>query len=103
MFIKGLPNWCIPDLQPAFFETESATAIEMVAKLYGKVKEVITGYNSFTSEMNEKINEAYDYMKTNLHETGKQIINEMIESGAFYVGVEYEEETESLNILFEVK
>ena len=30
---KGLPHWCMTGRGPAFYDTESATAIEMVAKL----------------------------------------------------------------------
>lgn len=98
--INGLPKWSIPDLHPAFFDTESATAIEMVAKLYGKVKEVVESYNDFTKDIADKVNEAYDYLKTNIHNTCMEVINAMIKSGKFYVGVTYEEETESLNIVF---
>lgn len=100
MSIKGLPNWSIPDLQPTFFDSESATTIEMVAKLYGKIKELIETYNKFETDLTGKINEAYEYLKTNLHETCMTVINQMIKSGDFYVGVTYEEETESLNIVF---
>ena len=98
--LNGLPRWSIPDLHPAFFDTESATSIEMVAKLYGKVKEVVEYCNKFTVEMTARIDEAYNYMKTNLHNVGKEIINNMIESGEFYVGVTYDETTESLDITF---
>ena len=100
MFINNLPKWTIPDLHPAFFDTESATAIEMVAKLYGKVKEVVDHYNEFTTDMNDRINDAFDYLKTNLHKTCMDVINQLIKSGEFYVGVNYDEETESLNIIY---
>ena len=83
--INGLPKWSIPDLHPAFFDTESATAIEMVAKLYGKIKEIVEGFNDFTEEF---------------HNYGAEIINELINSGKFTVGVTYDEATESLNIIF---
>lgn len=98
--INGLPKWSIPDVHPAFFDHESGTAIEMVAKLYGKVKELIETYNKFEDELTKKVNTAYDYLKTNLHNTAMNVINEMIKSGKFFVGVSYEEETESLNIIF---
>ena len=98
--INGLPKWVIPDSHPAFFDHESATANEMVAKLYGKVRELIESYNEFATDMSDKINEAYDYLKTNLHNTCMEVINHLIDTGEFYVAVEYDEETESLNILF---
>ena len=49
--IDNLPKWHIADSNPAFYEYESATAIEMVAKLYAKVKELIESHNTFTEEM----------------------------------------------------
>lgn len=53
--IEQLPKWIVADGQPAFYETEGATAIQMVAKLYNKVKELITAYNTFTTDINETI------------------------------------------------
>ncbi len=53
--IKPLPNWIVADGSPAFYETEGATAIQMVAKLYGKVKEMIEDYNTFVDQVNGEI------------------------------------------------
>lgn len=53
--IEQLPDWIVADGLPAFYETEGATAIQMVAKLYNKVKELITAYNTFTTDINETI------------------------------------------------
>lgn len=53
--IKLLPYWVVPDSLPAFYETEGATAIQMVAKLYGKVNEMIEDYNHFVDEINAAI------------------------------------------------
>ena len=41
-----LPHWVVADRFPAFFESESATAIEMVAKLYDVVKSIPEDYNT---------------------------------------------------------
>lgn len=97
--INGLPKWCIPDIHPTFFDHESATVIEMVAKLYPKIQELIEVYNKLEKDTDEKIKEAYDYLKTNLHNTCMEVIAEMIKNGKFYVGLNYEEETEALNII----
>lgn len=43
--INQLPNWCLTNENPSFYETESATAIEMVAKLYAKMQELIEDYS----------------------------------------------------------
>lgn len=48
--IKKLPHWVVNDNRPAFYDTESATAIEQTAKLYGAMSEVI-------DEVNKKIEE----------------------------------------------
>ncbi len=100
MFINNLPKWTIPDLHPAFFDHESATSIEMVAKLYGKVKEIVEHYNGFTKDISDKVDEAYNYLKENLYNTSMNVINQLIKEGKFYVAVDYDEETESLNIIY---
>ena len=53
--IRPLPHWVVTDLHPAFYDTESATAIEMVAKLYAKMQELIKKYNSFVDKINQAI------------------------------------------------
>ena len=53
--IKPLPKWVLTNEYPAFYDTESVTAIEMVAKLYGKMEELITTYNEFVDEINKTI------------------------------------------------
>lgn len=55
--IPQLPHWCITDKYPAFYDTESATAIEQTAKLYGAIQEIIKDYNKFAEEVNQIITE----------------------------------------------
>lgn len=55
--IEMLPKWCIPNTNPAFYDTESATAIEQTAKLYGKVRELIDAYNEFVGNVETLIEE----------------------------------------------
>ena len=99
MGVNNLPNWGIPNIHPAFFDVESATAIEMVAKLYSKMKELVEEYNKFEKDTAEKVDEAYNYLKTNLQKACMEAINEMLKTGEFYIGIDYKEETESLNII----
>lgn len=47
-----LPHWVIPDKFPAFYDHESATVIEMVAKMHGVVNELVDEYNKFVDEAN---------------------------------------------------
>ena len=55
--VETLPNWCVANGQPAFYDTESATAIQMTARLYKKMQELIEQYNEFTCEINNLIEE----------------------------------------------
>lgn len=50
--MRLLPKWCITDKHPAFYDMESATAIEQTAKLYGAMRELIEDYNKFVDEIN---------------------------------------------------
>ena len=50
MSIKELPEWAINQNHPAFYDTESKTAIEMSAQLHGKMNEVIQELNDFTKD-----------------------------------------------------
>lgn len=79
--IHKLPNWCIPDNHPAFFDSESATTIEMVAKLYGAMKLLIEDSNATTEEQNKIIADAVDYFKGNLSDTIRSEIEKMKENG----------------------
>lgn len=54
---RPLPHWCMTDLQPAFYDTESGSALQMVARVYKKIEELITNYNSFVDEINRYVEE----------------------------------------------
>lgn len=53
--IPMLPRWVLPPTLPSIYESESATALEMVAKIYGAMSEMIADYNSFVDEINAEI------------------------------------------------
>lgn len=55
MRIPNLPNWCITDKNPAFYDTESASAIKQTAKLHAAIRELQEDYNLFANEVNTKI------------------------------------------------
>ena len=50
MSIKELPEWAINQNHPAFYDTESKTAIEMSAQLHGKMNEVIEEFNNLEDD-----------------------------------------------------
>lgn len=73
--IKPLPHWCLTDLQPAFYDTESGTALQMVSKIYGKIEELIFNYNSYIDELNKYIFEFENGIITDFDEFKTAIEN----------------------------
>ena len=53
--IPLLPRWVLPPTFPSVYDSESATAIEMTAKLYGAMQKMIEDYNNFADQLNEEI------------------------------------------------
>lgn len=58
--MRLLPHWVLSDKFPAFYDSESATAIEQTAKLYAAVNELIAEYNKFVDGVNLQIKEFID-------------------------------------------
>lgn len=56
----------MPGTRPAIYDSESATAIEMVAKLYGVMNELIAEINKWEQTQEGVIEESVRYMKDNL-------------------------------------
>lgn len=50
-----LPKWVLTNSYPAVFDSESATTIEMTAKIYAAMQELISDYNSFVDTVNQQI------------------------------------------------
>jgi len=57
MIISKLPNWVLVNKFPAFYDTESLTAVEQTARVYGKINELIESYNKYVEEINKAIND----------------------------------------------
>lgn len=53
----NLPEWKLTSKYPAFYDTESGTAIEQTAKVYGAMRELIDEYNAFVESITTRINE----------------------------------------------
>lgn len=105
--VESLPKWIVADTLPAFYETEGATAIQMVAKLYNKVKELIESYNELVvlidgkfDEQDEEIANAIDYMKTHLVQTLQELFNQALADGDISVelAITYDETNEELTL-----
>lgn len=103
--IKPLPDIALTDLQPAFYDVESVTAIQMVSKFYKYLQDIVNDYNSFTNEVNDEISnqnatieDAVNYMTNNIIQTATEIINQAIEDGLIEVATSYNSENEELTI-----
>ena len=126
--IENLPNWCLVNKNPAFYDTESATVLEETSKIYGKMQELVNDYNAFANEVNTKIsefitstNEDQECFKTEItkimedyismidekikrldYEVTSQLnelINKAIEEGKLVITTNYDETNENLNIV----
>lgn len=52
-----LPIWNFTNIIPSFNDLESGTAIEMTAKVYGAMRDLIDEYNKFVENTNKEISE----------------------------------------------
>ena len=133
--IKPLSNWAYLDSKYAFSDTESATAVEQTAKLYKKIQELITTWNtfeidfrneldSFKKEMTDKENlfeqsmvaiihnyihqiddqiaaqnRIVEDVKSDMVEVATGIVDEMFANGEVVITTNYNEQTESLDLI----
>lgn len=80
---KPLPQIALTNLQPAFYDVESVTAVEMVAKLYSYLQDLVNDYNAFVTEINNEINAFEDdinYKIDDFTKCVKQLMNDYIQS-----------------------
>ena len=63
MRINNLPNWCIPDSNPAFYDTDSKTVLDQTAKLYGIIKKLVADYNEYAKELDDGMNNFEEEVK----------------------------------------
>lgn len=57
MRIDLLPAWTLTNLQPAFYDSESATVLQQMSKVYAKMQELLEDYNSFVKDINTTIDD----------------------------------------------
>lgn len=77
--MKLLPKWVLTNPYPSIYETESGTAIQMVAKVYGAMNSLIEEYNKFADEVNKQIIEYNDSI-TKDNEQFKCCITQIVEN-----------------------
>lgn len=55
--MQPLPKWVLPPTMPSIYESESFTAMEAVARLYGATKQLIDEYNEFAAAMQREVDD----------------------------------------------
>lgn len=55
--MRQLPKWRLTNPFPAFYDTESGSAIEQTAKVYKAVQDLIDEYNTFSEGVSESLAE----------------------------------------------
>lgn len=93
--IKPLPHWVLTNEYPAFYDTESVTAIEMVAKLYGSMEELITDYNAFVDNVNQTIADFESGIITDFNDF-KDLITQMVEDYIATIDGKFAEQDETI-------
>lgn len=81
--IPVLPKWCLTNRLPAFYDLESATAIEQTAKLYGAMQGMIDDYNKFVDEFNKTFEDYVNGLNKD-HECFQASITKLIHD---YIGM----------------
>lgn len=53
--ITLLPHWVLTNYQSAFYDSESGTVLQAMARIYPKVEELITDYNNYVKQLDSYI------------------------------------------------
>lgn len=75
--VNLLPMWCINNPYPAFYDVDSATAVEQTAKLYGAMRELQETYNKFATEINTTITDFINKSNIDQEQFEKQITKQI--------------------------
>jgi phage shock protein A len=53
--VNKLPNWILTHRFPSVYDSESKTAIEQTARVYGAMNDLIEEYNKYVESLNKEI------------------------------------------------
>lgn len=93
IFIEFLPPWIETGVQPAFYDKESGTVLQQVARIYAKVNQLIESFNDLSKNTTELIEEyitkftelhdyVYDYFDNlDVQEEINNKIDDMVDAG----------------------
>lgn len=121
--MNRLPEWVMTNKFPSVYDTESGTAIEMVAKVYGAMQGIIEEHNKIAEETEKQIEAFENDTTANVEQFKKNMtslmaahiksvegtldilmkqsadmINEAIRNGEIDVNLVYNPETEQLEL-----
>lgn len=100
--MRKLPHWVLTDKFPAFYDTESLTAVEQTARLYGAMQELIDEYNKFVDSLNSEL-ENYEKGITEKIETFEVGVNQKFDDFIKVVELMFDkhtlEVTETINYI----
>lgn len=74
-----LPHWRLTDRTPAFYDTESGSAIEQTAKVYGAMRDLINEYNKFADNLNKAL-QSFELEIKEDNECFKKCLTELVEN-----------------------
>ena len=57
IFIDFLPPWVETGLQPAFYDKESGTVLQQVARMYAKVNQLVKAFDDFSEDVATVVND----------------------------------------------
>lgn len=66
IFVEFLPPWVETGLQPAFYDKESGTVLQQVARMYAKVNYLIKIFNDFSKDTTDFVNDFVDSTNTEI-------------------------------------
>lgn len=82
LFIEFLPPWIETNLQPAFYDAESGSVLQLTALIYGKVNELTGVVNKYTEDFTTLYNYVHDYFDNlDVQSEVNKKIDEMVEDG----------------------
>ena len=70
-----LPKWVLNNKYPSVYDSESKTAIEQTARVYGAMNELIENYNTFVSELEKSITEHEKNTDESIEEFKTKVVN----------------------------
>ena len=128
--MKQLPLWVLNEKFASFYDFESKTAIEQIARVYGAMRTLIEEHNKMISDLNESMGEfeqntgsKYDVFAMGLRQefqdfidivnlqvekleqymtnTLEDAINDLVSSGVLNIGLQYNLDEEELTLITE--